>query len=107
MCQRRFHAIRRKSSGAYFLPGSIDPPGPVVDGYPGRNLRDHTVAIEPRSESGRQRRHVVEPMVIRRILQTDLEMPRQRITQRRVGMVKREHLVPLTQTEAPRRGAGG
>src|SRR5690349_21203448 len=66
MNQRRLHAILAKSSGVYFLPGSIGSPRSVQQGCPETHVRPDALPVDVVRQSGiEQDLLVVEILVVR------------------------------------------
>src|SRR5262245_59312122 len=90
MLQRRFHAMRRKSSGVYFLPGSIATPHAVVERRPHRDVDADALTVDILRNPDRQHDTVSKAIAVDRIVRPQVRKARQSERQAGKSLVRVE-----------------
>src|SRR5436190_13067041 len=91
--QRRFHATRSKSSGVYFLPGSIVSPRSRIQRSPDVDVCGDALAFDVLGNADRQHRARSEPVAVDGVVDAKIEVTSQRNGHRRDALIGVEVVV--------------
>src|SRR6185436_9069361 len=85
--QRRFHATRSKSSGEYFLPGSIVSPRSRIQRSPDVDVCGDALAFDVAWNTDRQHRTGSEAVAVNRVVNAKIDITSQRNGHRRDALI--------------------